>query len=87
MNRRLFGWDLPPGCSPSDIPGNRPEDEARDKMIDEFFRQTHFTEEEQKFIDEEVVVEIVTKAIDYGIKIGVKDQVVVEQQIRSIEGG
>ena len=28
-----FGWDLPPGCRLSDIPGNRPEDEEIDVTI------------------------------------------------------
>lgn len=27
--------DLPPGCSASDIPGNRPEDEAWDNLFDD----------------------------------------------------
>lgn len=32
---RLMGLsNLPPGCSVSDIPGNRPEDEAWDKWFD-----------------------------------------------------
>lgn len=29
-----FGWDLPPGVRISDIPGNRPEDEAEDRFFD-----------------------------------------------------
>lgn len=29
-----FGWDLPPGCSMSDIPGNRPEDIADEQIRD-----------------------------------------------------
>lgn len=33
MNR-VFGWDLPPGVSASDIPGNRPEDEEADKVCE-----------------------------------------------------
>lgn len=36
-----FGWDLPPGCSINDIPGNRPEDialeDAEQKIVDELF--------------------------------------------------
>lgn len=35
MGRNPFGWDLPPGCSDSDIPGNRPEDIDREKWEDE----------------------------------------------------
>jgi hypothetical protein len=29
-----FGWDLPPGCRDSDIPGNRPEDMADEQIRD-----------------------------------------------------
>lgn len=31
---RMFGWDLPPGCRESDIPGNRPEDLKEEAFID-----------------------------------------------------
>lgn len=30
----MGGYNLPPGCSVSDIPGNRPEDEAWEKLWD-----------------------------------------------------
>ena len=30
--------NLPPGCSPSDIPGNRPEDEAWEQVFDAITR-------------------------------------------------
>jgi len=26
-DRRIFGWDLPPGIAPEMLPGNRPEDD------------------------------------------------------------
>lgn len=29
-----FGWDLPPGCRMSDIPGNRPEDLLAEAQYD-----------------------------------------------------
>lgn len=32
-----FGWDLPPGCRLSDIPGNRPEDEYYEHLADEVY--------------------------------------------------
>ena len=35
MSRSIFGWDLPPGCRVSDIPGNRPEDIAYETMCEE----------------------------------------------------
>ncbi|MBO0705555.1 MAG: hypothetical protein J2P39_09565 [Candidatus Dormibacteraeota bacterium] len=31
----MTGWNLPPGCNVSDIPGNRPEDEAEELFWDE----------------------------------------------------
>lgn len=31
---RMFGWDLPPGCRESDIPGNRPEDLMEEAFMD-----------------------------------------------------
>ncbi len=34
-----FGWDLPPGCRISDIPGNRPEDQAVEAFYDAFYNQ------------------------------------------------
>lgn len=85
MGRGLFGWDLPPGCKVSDIPGNRPEDEAWDKMMDTFFQQTSFTEAEKKVIDEQVVVDIITKAIEYGIEIGVKQAKADEEENKFYE--
>jgi len=30
-----FGWDLPPGVSESDIPGNRKDDERWERMIED----------------------------------------------------
>lgn len=39
MHNRMFGWDLPPGCRLSDIPGNRPEDEAWENIYDNFFNE------------------------------------------------
>jgi hypothetical protein len=32
-----FGWDLPPGCSARDIPGNRPEDIANEQIYDNIY--------------------------------------------------
>lgn len=34
----MTGFNMPPGCSESDIPGNTPEDEAWEKLIDEMFQ-------------------------------------------------
>jgi hypothetical protein len=30
----MTGWNLPPGCNVSDLPGNRPEDLARDAFVE-----------------------------------------------------
>lgn len=35
--RSKMGWDLPPGVSVRDIPGNRPEDEAAETLVDKVF--------------------------------------------------
>ena len=35
--RSKMGWDLPPGVSVRDIPGNRPEDEAAETLADKVF--------------------------------------------------
>lgn len=43
MGRSIFGWDLPPGCRLSDIPGNRPEDEAWEKIYDNFWDKERLT--------------------------------------------
>lgn len=80
MGRSIFGWDLPPGVSANMIPGNRPEDEAWDKIMDTFFQQTHFTKEEGKVIDTSEVVDIATKAITYGIDIGQKRVKAIEEE-------
>jgi hypothetical protein len=40
MNR-TFGWDLPPGCRISDIPGNRPSDEAEEAFWFAFSEKLH----------------------------------------------
>ncbi len=43
MSHSIFGWDLPPGCRVSDIPGNRPEDEAWEKIYDNFWDKERLT--------------------------------------------
>ena len=75
INRHPFGWDLPPGVNVSDIPGNRPEDEAWDKMLDDFF-----SKRSSKSPLTDSVSEIVSEAIQYGIDLGKLDQMQVEQE-------
>ncbi len=43
MGHGIFGWDLPPGCRISDIPGNRPEDEAWERIYDNFWDKERLT--------------------------------------------
>lgn len=33
----MTGWNLPPGCNVSDIPGNRPGDDAAEAVYDHLF--------------------------------------------------
>jgi hypothetical protein len=35
----IFGWDLPPGCSVRDLPGNRPEEQAEEAFFDLVYEQ------------------------------------------------
>lgn len=74
--RNIFGWDLPPGCSVSDIPGNRPEDEAWEKVINDFWDEKRFTKEEWAISEnlDDVINGIIEKAIDYGMELGRKEQ-------------
>lgn len=81
MGRSIFGWDLPPGCSVSDIPGNRPEDEAYEKMLDGFYSKLSKDEQEKV----ESVDDIIAKAIEYGIEIGVKQQQDIEEEAKFYE--
>jgi hypothetical protein len=37
MSRNIFGWDLPPGVSTRDLPGNGPEDQWAEAFYDEAF--------------------------------------------------
>lgn len=41
----IFGWDLPPGCRVSDIPGNTPEDEKWEAIYDKFWDKDYLTKE------------------------------------------
>ncbi len=90
MNRNIFGGNsnLPPGCSVSDIPGNRPEDEAWERIYDNFWDKerlttTHIgiriTEKEYAEMDKlyngkhnSVIDSYIMAAIEYGMEIGQK---------------
>ena len=77
----MTGWNLPPGCNVSDIPGNRPEDEAWENLCQDFY--SAITEKEWKKI--EGVTDIIEKAIEYGIEAGKKEQHLIEEENRFYE--
>jgi hypothetical protein len=78
MSHSIFGWDLPPGCRVSDIPGNRPEDVKWEAITEGFYDGNHISNETlKKFEDAKLdsdLDEIITKAIEYGIEIGIKEE-------------
>ena len=79
MTRGIFGWDLPPGVSPSDIPGNRPEDEAWEKIENAFWENDKNCSKELWSSFEEAkldsdLMDIVDKAIGYGMELGGQGQ-------------
>jgi viroplasmin and RNaseH domain-containing protein len=79
MSRGIFGWDLPPGVSVSDIPGNRPEDGRLEEIELAFYENTEtngrkrFTPEEWKYLGSKKrtthLEDIIWKAIEYGMDI------------------
>lgn len=88
MSRHPFGWDLPPGVRVSDMPRNRPEDEA---IEDGFYQESRFTPEQWKFLEskhrlaQQHLCDVLRKAIDYGIDIGQKQADVCNQENRFYE--
>ncbi len=88
MNRNIFGGNsnLPPGVRVSDIPGNRPEDEACERIYDKFWDKerlttTHIgiqiTEKEYAEMDKlyngkhnDVIDRYIMAAIEYGMEVG-----------------
>lgn len=82
MSRSIFGWDLPPGCRISDIPGNRPEDERWEATIEGFWNKKGRKAEEQKALDNasDIYVELIDQAIKYGMELGQREeQAIVEE--------
>ena len=59
--------NLPPGVNAYDIPGNRPEDEAWDKIVGEFYG---LHKQLSSMLDNPAVAELVEDAIQFGIDIG-----------------
>ncbi len=101
MSRHPFGWDLPPGVQVSDIPGNRPEDEAWERIYDNFWDKerlttTHIgiqiTDKEYAEMDKlyngkhnDVIDRYLMAAIEYGMEVGQKQSDANQQQNRFYE--
>jgi len=85
MDKSIFGWDLPPGCHVSDIPGNRPEDGAWEKIELAFWENNKnctkglWAKFEKAKLDNELM-EVVAKAIDYGMELGRKEQLAYQKE-------
>jgi hypothetical protein len=79
MGHSIFGWDLPPGVSVSDIPGNRPEDGRLEEIEMGFYEnkeenhRKRFTPEQWKYLGSkrhtQHLEDIIWKAIEYGMDI------------------
>jgi len=84
VSHSIFGWDLPPGCRVSDIPGNRPEDERWEAIYDGFFKEeriaykkygTTLPKNYLKQLDRAFKLKsldidaIITDAIEYGMEV------------------
>ena len=71
MPDRTFGWGLPPGVRASDIPGNRPEDEEWEKLVEGFYRIA-LSKDERKALNtlSHTLESLLEKAIEYGIELG-----------------
>ncbi len=76
----MGGFNLPPGCSVNDLPGNSPEEGRWEAMIENFFDK--LDKKYQEIIDTDDVQDIVIKAIQYGIEIGIEQQKDNEGEIK-----
>ena len=78
MSHGIFGWDLPPGVSVNDIPGNRPEDAEWEQLTANFWNdKQNVTDETWAKFDKaqlsDDLMTIVDKAIEYGMELGRKE--------------
>lgn len=101
MSGHLFGWDLPPGVNVSDIPGNRPEDEAWENIYDNFWDKERLTktrtgirisdkeyEQMDKFYNSKLsglIDNYIMAAIEYGMEVGQKQSDANNQENRFYE--
>lgn len=85
----MTGFNLPPGCNVSDIPGNRPEDERWEAILEGFWNGENCSNDDwEKF--EEVsldskLVDVVDKAIEYGMEINKKEQQSIDSENKYYE--
>ena len=89
MGHSIFGWDLPPGVRVSDIPGNRPEDEAWEKIEQEFWNGKHVSDViwnkfEKAKLDSDLM-DVVNDAIMFGMELGKKEQQETERENKYYE--
>lgn len=75
MSNSKFGWSLPPGCSNSDLPGNRPEDIEDELLLNDI--ETALSPIEVSETHEDVaafekatknVIKLINKAFEDGYK-------------------
>ena len=62
-----FGWNLPPGCRVSDIPGNRPQDEQWERLSQRFLEDYWNPDELWEWLGER-----------YGVKLGAAPQTAMD---------
>lgn len=92
----MTGFNLPPGCSVSDIPGNRPEDQAAEALYDSIYNLLDGIQDDAtKDRIAEQFYNMVMKARENGYQVGMTDERMAKQQpseqalrlIERVEGG
>jgi hypothetical protein len=75
--------NLPPGCRESDIPGNRPEDIAYEKLVDEIenaLKPLHCEDSDEEFerVTEDII-KLIDKAYEEGYQTALSDEARAKQ--------
>lgn len=86
----MTGFNLPPGCNVSDIPGNRPEDAEWERIEEKFWNDDQnctkaLWEKFSKAKLDDALMDIVTKAITYGMELGRAEQQVIDAENKAYE--
>jgi hypothetical protein len=76
--------NLPPGCRESDIPGNRPEDIAYEKLVDEIESALkpltwQSSDEEFERVTKDII-KLIDKAYEEGYQTALSDEAEAEQE-------